>query len=295
MRGSRAFVVTVALGAALAACSPDADPQAQPTTTSSPSVSPTVPPTISATPSATKKPKPTVSPKPKPTASPKPSLSPTPTPTPSPTTPPGRILTAQGAYLQVSEDENLTNPDPENGCEVHDPDLDQVSCGVVTMAGGIVTWVTGYEQHNLPGESEPRRVIRIYKRLANGTDSMTHVAFGEPGVWGDAVAKPGRLTGQANDSLVVIVTFRGSGTYAGYDVLTWRAGGSGPRLRAHHPGGSHAQIYVRTRGYISTYIADYSDGAPNCCPNSWKHDNVYYDGTNFRLRTFPNVSQPPSG
>ena len=205
------------------------------------------------------------------------------------------MITAAGAYLEVSEDPNLTNPHPENGSEVHDPDLEQVSCGVVRMAGGLVTWVTGYEQHNLPGQSEPRRVVRIYPRLANGTDEMTHVAFGEPGQWADAEARVGSLTGQTNDSLVVIVTFRGTGTYAGYDVLTWRTGTARPRLAAHHEEGSHARIFVRSRGYISTYVADYSDGAPNCCPNSWQHDNVYFDGTAWRLRTFPNVSSPPSG
>ena len=194
----------------------------------------------------------------------------------------------------MAEDENLTTPDPENGCAAHDPDLDQVTCGVVTMAGGIATWVSGYEQHNMPGQSEPRRVIRIYQRLANGSDSMTHVGFGDPGTWADAEARVGSLRGQRNDSLVVIVTFRGTGTIAGYDILTWRAGTGGPRLRAHHAGGPKARIFVRTRGYISTYVADYSDGAPNCCPNSWQHDNVYWDGTTFRLRTFPNKPSPPS-
>lgn len=278
------FALAVAL---LAGCSPDSEPAVAPTTTP--------PPSASVTPSEapTKKPtpKPTAKPTPKPTASP----SPSPTATPKPTTPPGKILTAQGAFLEVSEDENLTTPDPENGCEVHDPDLDQVTCGVVSMAGGLVTWVTGYEQHNLPGESEPRRVVRVYRRLANGQDSMTHVGFGDPGTWGAVEGRAGSLTGQTRDSLVVVVTFRGSGTYAGYDVLTWRAGGSGPRLRAHHAAVSHGQVYVRSRGYISTYEADYSDGAPNCCPTSWKHDNVYYDGTNFRLRYFANVAQPPPG
>jgi hypothetical protein len=252
------------------------------TPTASPTVSPSVPPTSSVTsPLPTRPATPSATPSPKASA------------TPKPTTPPGTILTAKGAYLEVSEDENLTTPDPENGCEVHDPDLTQVTCGVVTMAGGVVTWVTGYEKHNLPGESEPRRVVRIYRRLPNGTDSMTHVGFGDPGTWADATAKAGSLTGQARDSLVVIVTFRGTGTYAGYDVLTWRSGTPAPTLRAHHAEGSHAQIYVRSRGYISTYVADYSDGAPNCCPTSWQHDNVYFDGTAFRLRTFPNVSQPP--
>jgi hypothetical protein len=154
--------------------------------------------------------------------------------------------------------------------------------------------VAGYEQHNLPGKSEPRRVARIYRRLKNGTDSLTHVGYGDPGTWGDTEARVGSLTGQKNDSLVVIVTFRGSGTLAGYDVLTWRAGTTGPVLRAHHGEGSHAQIHVRSAGYVSTYTADYANGAPNCCPTSWQHDNVYYDGTAFRLRMYPNVSQPPA-
>ena len=272
------------------ACTKDpAPPSAQPSATSTPSATPSSSPSSSppsSSPSATPSASPSASPKPTP---PKP----TPTP-PKPTVSPGTVLTAKGAYLQASEDENLTNPDPENGCEVHDPDLDDVSCGVVSMPGGIATWITGREQHKLPGADEPRLVVRIYRRLANGSDSLVLVGFGEPGQWAEVDVRTGSLTGQVRDSLVVVVTFRGSGTLAGYDVVTWRK--SAPlKLHAHHPEGSHAQIYVRSRGYVSTYVADYSDGSPNCCPKSWQHDNVYWDGTQFRLRKFANVTSPPSG
>lgn len=282
----RRVVASLCALVVLAACSPDKEPSAAPTTavpTVSPSASPSVKPTA----------KPTVKPTPPKPTPPKPTPpKPTPTP-PKPTPPPGTVLTAKGAYLQVSEDENLTDPDPENGCEVHDPDLNQVECGVVAMPGGIATWVTGREQHTMPGADEPRIVIRLYRRLANGTDSMAYVAFGEPGQWADVTVKVGSLTGQVRDSLVVIVTFRGSGTYAGYDVVTWRKS-SPMKLAAHHPEGSHAQIYVRSKGYISTYVADYSDGAPNCCPTSWQHDNVRWYAPNFRLIKLKNVSSPPS-
>jgi hypothetical protein len=203
------------------------------------------------------------------------------------------VLSAKGAYLQLSEDENLTDPDPENGCAVHDPDLDDVHCGVEKMAGGTATWITGYEQHNLPGASEPRYVVRIYRRLKSGTDSLVYVGIGEPGQWAEAAVRVGSLTGQARDALVVVVTFRGSGTLAGYDIVTWRAGAP-LKLAAHHEEGSHAQIYVRSKGYISTYVADYSDGAPNCCPTSWQHDNVRWYAPNFRIVKLKNVSQPPS-
>jgi hypothetical protein len=203
------------------------------------------------------------------------------------------VLTAKNAYLQPSEDENLTDPDPENGCEAHDPDLVNVECGVVTMAGGIATWITGREDHNLPGQSEPRVVVRLYRRLANGTDSLVYVGIGEPETWAAVEVRVGSLTGQVRDSLVVVVTFRGSGTYAGYDVVTWRSGSS-MKLAAHHPEGSHAQIYVRTKGYISTYVADYSDGAPNCCPTTWNHDNVRWYAPSFRLVKLANVKSPPS-
>jgi hypothetical protein len=203
------------------------------------------------------------------------------------------VLTAAHAYLRPSEDENLTTPDPENGCQVHDADLDDVSCGVVAMAGGTATWITGREQHNQPGADEPRVVVRLYRRLPDGTDSMVYAGIGDPGTWAGVEVRPGSLTGQQRDSLVVIVTMRGSGTLAGYDVVTWRHGAP-MRLAAHHPEGSHAQIFVRSRGYISTYEADYSDGAPNCCPDSWKHDNVFWSSGVFRLRTFPNVSSPPN-
>ena len=287
MRAYRTAAIATALAAVLAACSSDPAPRSGTSVTPTPSVSSLSPAPSSPSASPTP-PKPTK----KPTKKPTPSA--TPTATPSTTPPPGTVLSAARAYLQVSEDENLTTPDPENGCEVHDPDLTQVSCGVERLAGGLVTWVTGYEQHNLPGQSEPRRVIRIYRRLPNGTDSMTHVGFGDPGTWADAEARVGSLTGQTRDSLVVIVTFRGSGTIAGYDLLTWRTGTGGPLLRAHHDGGPKARIFVRSRGYVSTYVADYSDGAPNCCPNSWQHDNVYWDGTKFRLRKFANVSSPPA-
>lgn len=285
----RRFVASVCAVAALSACSPDKDPGAAPSATPSPSsLSPSA---SSVSPSAT--PKPTVSPTAKPTPTPPKPTPPKPTPTPpKPTPPPGTVLTAKGAYLQLSEDENLTDPDPENGCEVHDPDLNQVECGVVAMPGGVATWVTGREQHTLPGADEPRIVIRLYQRLPNGTDSLRYVGFGEPGQWADVTVRVGSLTGQVRDTLVVIVTFRGSGTYAGYDLVTWRK--SSPlRLMAHHPEGSHAQIYVRSRGYVSTYVADYSDGAPNCCPTSWQHDNVRWYAPNFRLIKLKNVKQPP--
>lgn len=285
MRLRRCVAVVAAVGA-LASCSPDKEPSASPTSASPSSTSP------SASASASASVKPTVAPTPKPTVKPTPKPTVTPTP-PKPTPPPGTVLTAKGAYLIPSEDENLTNPDPENGCEVHDPDLDQVQCGVVNMAGGIATWITGREQHTLPGESEPRIVVRLYRRLANGTDSLLYVGIGDPGVWADVTVKVGSLTGQVRDSLVVIVTFRGSGTYAGYDVVTWRKA-EGMKIAAHHPEGSHAQIYVRTKGYISTYVADYSDGAPNCCPNSWFHDNVRWYAPNFRLIKLKKVASPPS-
>jgi hypothetical protein len=281
------FVVALVVGALLAGCSPDSDPSAAP----SASVTPSSAAPSSVSPTASPSASPTVTPTPPKPTPPKPTP---PKPTPKPTPKPGTVLTAKGAYLGVSEDENLTTPDPENGCEAHDPDLTQVSCGVHTLAGGTVTWVAGYEDHNLPGESEPRYVVRVYQRLANGSDSMTHAGFGDPGTWAEGSARVGSLTGQANDSLVVFVTFRGSGTLKGYDLLTWRAGGAGPVLRAHRGEISHGQFFVRTQGYVSGYEADYSDGAPNCCPTSWKHENVYWDGSAFRLRFFPNVAEPPA-
>lgn len=282
------FVASACAVVVLAACSPDKSPSASPTS-ALPSAST---PSVSASPSA--KPTPPKPTPPKPTP-PKPTPTPPkPTPTPpKPTPPPGTVLTAKNAYLQPSEDENLTNPDFENGCEVHDPDLNQVECGVVAMPGGIATWITGREQHTLPGEDEPRIVVRLYQRLKNGTDSLTYVGIGEPGVWADVTVKVGSLTGQVRDTLVVIVTMRGSGTYAGYDLVTWRKS-SPMKLMAHHAEGSHAQIYVRSKGYVSTYVADYSDGAPNCCPTSWQHDNVRWYAPNFRLIKLKNVSKPPS-
>ncbi|HEU0129700.1 MAG TPA: hypothetical protein VFQ85_01750 [Mycobacteriales bacterium] len=282
----RIGAAVVALGLLVTGCKGDGEPAAAPSS---------APVTASVTPTA--KPKPTVPPKPTPSPSASKPATPTPSPTPSPkpTVAPGVVLTAKGAYLEASEDENLTQPDPENGCAVHDPDLDDVECGVVSMAGGVATWITGREQHKLPGADEPRLTVRLYRRLANGSDSLVYAGFGDPGTWAEVSVRTGSLTGQVRDSLVVVVTFRGSGTLAGYDVVTWRSGTAGPKLAAHHPEGSHAQIYVRTKGYISTYEADYSDGSPNCCPKSWKHDNVYWSGGVFRLRTFPNVSSPPSG
>jgi len=283
----RRFVASGCVLAALAACSPDKSPSASPETSAPPSsaaASASATPTAKPTPPKPTPPKPTP---PKPTP-PKP----TPTP-PKPTPPPGTVLSASKAYLQPSEDENLTDPDPENGCAVHDPDLNDVECGVVTMPGGVATWITGREQHNLPGADEPRIVVRLYQRLKNGTDSLTYVGIGDPGVWADVEVRVGSLTGQVKDTLVVIVTFRGSGTYAGYDLVTWRKA-SPMKLAAHHPEGSHAQIYVRSKGYVSTYVADYSDGAPNCCPTSWQHDNVKWYAPNFRIVKLKNVSEPPS-
>jgi hypothetical protein len=289
MRVRRFVALGCALGV-LAGCSPDkaASPSAS---SAAPSVAAS---TAAPTPSATSlSPTPAVSPTPPKPTPPKPTPpKPTPTP-PKPTPPPGTVLTAKGAYLQVSEDENLTDPDFENGCEVHDPDLDDVACGVVNMPGGIATWITGREQHNLPGASEPRLVVRLYQRLKNGTDSLTYVGIGEPETWAGVDVRVGSLTGQVRDSLVVVVTFRGSGTLAGYDVVTWRKS-SPMKLAAHHPEGSHAQIYVRSKGYISTYVADYSDGAPNCCPTSWQHDNVRWYAPSFRLVKLKNVKSPPA-
>ncbi len=295
MRGS--WVVAAGL-AALAGCSPGS-PAASPSAsvTPSPVVStPAVTPTPSRTPhywgaGGPTPSKPTPSKPPSPSASAKPSVTPSATPSPKP--PPGTVLTAKNAYLQASEDESLTTPDPENGCAVHDPDLDDVSCGVVRMAGGVATWIVGREQHTLPGASEPRMTVRLYRRLANGTDSLAFVGFGQPEQWGDVTVKTGSLTGQRNDTLVVLVTFRGSGTFTGYDLVTWRAS-SPMRLVAHHPEGSHAQVYVRSSGYVSTYVADYSDGSPTCCPTTWKHDNVRWYAPSFRLVKYPNVSSPPS-
>jgi hypothetical protein len=161
------------------------------------------------------------------------------------------------------------------------------------MPGGTATWITGREQHTLPGASEPRIVVRVYQRLKNGSDSLTYVGIGEPEQWAGVDVRVGSLTGQVRDTLVVVVTFRGSGTYAGYDLVTWRAGAP-LKLAAHHPEGSHAQIYVRSKGYVATYVADYSNGAPNCCPTSWQHDNVRWYAPSFRLEKLKNVSQPPS-
>jgi hypothetical protein len=245
------------------------------------------------TPSSSPKPKPTAKPTPKPTPSATPSATPKPTPTPS-ATPFGPVLGTAGAYLEPSEDENLTAPDPENGCGVHDPDLVDVSCGVVAMPGGTATWIVGREDHNRPGEFEPRLNLRLYRRLGNGSDSLVYQGISEAEQWAAAEVKVGTLTGQTRDSLVFVVTFRGSGTLAGYDIVTWRAGTTSPVVKAHHPEGSHAQIYVRSSGYVSTYEADYSDGAPNCCPHTWKHDNVRWDGAgHFRIRHLANVSSPP--
>ncbi|HEX8004489.1 MAG TPA: hypothetical protein VF519_17510 [Mycobacteriales bacterium] len=289
MRVRRWVACGIAAFVAVAGCSPEkSPPQATATTAQPTSASPSATPSVSPSPSPSPSARPTVSPTPRPSPTP---TRPSPTP-PRPTPPPGTVLTTRNAYLQPSEDENLTAPDPENGCAVHDPDLDDVACGVVAMPGGVATWITGREQHTLPGADEPRIVVRVYQRLRNGTDSLTYVGIGEPGQWAGVDVRTGSLTGQTRDTLVVVVTFRGSGTYAGYDLVTWRRA-SPMRLAGHHPEGSHAQIYVRSRGYVSTYVADYSNGAPNCCPTSWQHDNVRWYAPNFRLVRLSNVSQPP--
>jgi hypothetical protein len=279
-------LLAVGLLASGAACKKSAG-----TLAASPSAVVSSPASVSPTPSAS------VTPAASPTAKPtvKPTVKPTPKPTPKPSaTPFGPVLGTAGAYLKPSEDENLTSPDPENGCAVHDPDLVDVTCGVVTMPGGIATWIVGREDHNRPGESEPRLDIKLYRRLGNGSDSLVYWGISGPEQWAAAEVKVGALTGQARDSLVFVVTFRGSGTLAGYDIVTWRAGTASPVLKAHHGEGSHAQTYVRSSGYISTYEADYSDGAPNCCPHSWQHDNVRWDGAgHFRIRHLANVASPP--
>lgn len=245
----------------------------------SPSASVSASPSASVSPSASPTVKPTVTPTPKPTATPV----------------AGTPMSAAGAYLEVSEDPNLTTPDPENGCEVHDPDLTVSACKVVKMAGGTVTWVVGREKTTLPGADEPRMVVRIYRRHSPDTDEMTHVGYGEPGTWADVRVRVVSLTGQPLDTLVVEVTFRGSGTLKGYDLLTWRKGAAGPSLAAHHEEGGKAAVRVQGQA-VHFYAADYSDGAPNCCPTRYTHDRAQWDPKigKFRLLKLGTVKQPPS-
>ena len=249
----------------------------------------TATPTESATPTET----------PSATTAATPSVSPTPaqtTPAPAQTTQPpapapGQPMSVTGAYLKTSEDPNVTAPDPENGCMVHDPDLNDVKCGVEQLAGGTATWVVGREKNLLPNANEPRLVGRIYARLANNTDELRYVAIGSPGVWSAIDVRVASLTGQTKDTLVVEVVFQGSGVLRGYDLVTWRFGRE-LALRAHHEEQNKAVVKIMNKG-VETYAADLSDGAPNCCPNSYTHDRATWDGAQFRLTKLPNVPQPP--
>jgi hypothetical protein len=202
---------------------------------------------------------------------------------------PGRRMTAEGAYLQPAESEVLTKPDPENGCAAHDPDLDDVTCEVIQMPGGVVTWVAGLSSEPVPRGSEPRYVARIYQRLPIGSDALAFAAAARGGEWVGSDAKPLSMMGQAADTVLFAVTFQGSGLYSGYDLLTWPVGGN-LAVAAHHGEDSHAQREFRP-GRIDTFAADYSDGAPNCCPNFFTHDVVRWDpvARHFRVQVLAKV------
>ncbi len=198
-------------------------------------------------------------------------------------------MSAEGAYLTPAESEVLTKPDQENGCAAHDPDLNDVTCEVVVMPGGSVTWVGGHSSEPVPRGSQPRYIARIYQRLPIGSDALAFTAGARGGEWIGSDARPLSMMGQVDDTVLFAVTFQGSGLYSGYDLLTWPAGGD-LKVAAHHGEDSHAQREFKP-GQIDTFAADYSDGAPNCCPNFFTHDVVRWDASAgyFRVQALPKV------
>jgi hypothetical protein len=101
---------------------------------------------------------------------------------------------------------------------------------------------------------------------------------------------PASMSGQTNDTLVVIVRFQGTGVMSGYDLVTWRSG-KAMGLKAHHPQGSKARVEVLPDGVIEFWAANFDDDAPNCCPNFWDHDKVRWNRTvgYFRIEQLPKI------
>ena len=247
---------SLALVALLAACGGDSPP---PAPTPSPSVT-SAAPTATATPTASR------------TASPKPS------PTPS-----GTPMTTTGAYLRLARD-----PEPVPHvtlCEESYPELLDVSCGTVTLDGGVVLWVAGTRDG---GDGGRRWALRLHTfEEAAGGFVLRYAADDPAGGWGGFRVGAARLTGYGVDGLIAQVTYEGTARRRGYDILTWRKGGP-LVLRAHRADADQLRVVAR-----ENRLDDYEAAG-----DRFTYRQVYWNGTAFASRRMGTVAAskvPPAG
>ena len=247
MSSIRLLAVAVSLGLVAIGCSSDPEESATavPTVTASPAAQPT--PTPTPTPSV-----------PAPSASPSPAASPLAAP-PSVDSPAGSsaaVLTEQLAGLE--------HPKSGGSCPVGEIGGSTiVDCAAVEAPGGAVAVIV----EELPDT----RHIATMLRLDEDDDLWLPVAFSEhygftvpDSPWVSISLRPVQNL-FSGDVIVVEGLIGGSGAVTAWDIVGWPAGDGLPRVIAPFPAVGQASLVV-AGGAARLDVANFSDGAPQCCP-----------------------------
>jgi hypothetical protein len=162
-------------------------------------------------------------------------------------------------------------------------------CGESAVAGGRVIWVV---ERTATTTGTTAVLVRVFVYVASEGGWVEWLVAADPTGerWSDVNVLTSDLTGDAVAELVV--GFRGvdEAQTLEYDVVGYDQDGL-PLVLAH-PDPSARGAVVVTAGQLQDYGAQYPNGEPACCPPSYLHRTIAYDGGFFRVVTSETV--PPN-
>jgi hypothetical protein len=167
-------------------------------------------------------------------------------------------------------------------------------CGEVPVAGGRVVWVIE-RTATTAGTNAIRVRMMTFVPDAGGWVEWLMAEDPVGDRWSDVNVLATDLTGDGVAEL--LVGFRGVDEQQTleYDIVGY--GGSGLPTVLAHPDPTARGIVVVSSGQVQEYGAQYPNGEPACCPPSYLHRTIAFDGGFFRAissETIPPNAVPAS-
>jgi len=168
-------------------------------------------------------------------------------------------------------------------------------CGVATMAGGRTMWVL--ESKTVAGSAGAANFAHVYTFSLDLGGWVEQLRASDPQarLWSSIRVAAADLTGDGKPELLFAFHFLGSGSDLGLDIVV-NADGV-PVVAAHPDDAVHGSV-VLSDGRIDQYLAQFPNGAPNCCPPFFLRRTIEYVDGSFRVTSVGKVKPdqvPPSG
>ena len=206
----------------------------------------------------------------------------------------GTVITAKGQILRPGPHPVAAGGESV-GCEELIRPGYSGDCGVAAMAGGRTIWVL--ESRPVSGAASAANFAHVYTFSPDLDGWVEQLRAGDPQarMWSSTGVDAADLTGDGKPELLFAFHFLGSGSDLGLDIVV---NADGVPVVAAHPNDAVHGSVVLSDGRIEQYLAQFPNGAPNCCPPFFLRRTIEYVDGSFRVMSVGKVKPdqvPASG